>query len=190
MRDKDQVLIFSNAELDLLKSTFAENDELLYTIRKVLLQFELSENDIREIKRQVTPELMRLLRKKILPDIGDEFPLTQLPDLRSTLQHDLTTRVPEEMAPFFEAKQLEIDYLEQQLTRLADIDAPLVEQIRLDDLRNLKGKLPHKAFVDTTARNFILGYVDPMLIQIKSLAGLKEETLEQQKERLTRNSSK
>ena len=182
--------MFNKDELRLIKNVFSENDELLYAIRKVLLQFPLSDKEREMIKTQVTPEVYKIVKKRIFPDLDPDAPFGQLGDIYQTLTNDLQTKGPEEMESRFMAKELECQYLEQQFTVLKDIDAPVAQVIVLDDLKKLNNKSGFSSFVDTMARNFLLGYIDSLLNMLKTLAGVKEETPEQQQERLTRNSSK
>lgn len=181
MPDKDQIFIYNKDELSLIKNTFAENDTLLYTIRKVFLQFPLTDVEKGLIKQAVTPEVYALLKKRILPEIGPEFPLGQIPSILTTLTQDIRQKSVEDMQPQLEAKKLEIDYLEQQFAVLKDLDAP--QPIKLSDLTKMD-------FVSLTAYLFLLGYIDPSLLMIKSLAGDKNETPEQQVARLKKDSAK
>lgn len=190
MRDPNQVFIFNDEELELIKGTFADNEALLYTVRKVLLQFPLTDAERGLIKLSITEPVWKVLKKRILPEISDEFPLTQLPSLLTTLIDQLKVKSVEEMAPLFGAKELEIAYLEQQFTRLADIDATVEEKIKLSDLSKFGRKSPVQIYMDTQAYLFLLGYIDPMLMFIKSIAGTKKETVEEAKQRMTRDSSK
>lgn len=179
--NKDQKFIFSDVELELIKNTFAENDELLYAIRNVLLQFELSEAQKQMIKTQVTPEVYTILRKRILPTPDGSFPLTQLPSIWTTITNDIKNRGKEDMDLLLEAKMLEIEYLEQQFEVLKDLDAP--QPMKLAGMCVAD-------YINMTAYLFLLGYVDPSLNFIKSIAGEKVETLEEQKKRLDRDSNK
>lgn len=188
-RDIGQQFIFSDDELSLIKNTFADNDALLYTVRKVLLQFPLTDAEKNLIKLSITPEVLRVLKKRILPEPSDEFPLGQLPSLLTTLTEQLKVKNVEEMASQFAAKKIEIDYLEQQFAILADVDGQNEVTIMLHDLAKLN-KTPDAQYVHITAYLFILGYVDPMLTFVKSIAGTKKETIEDLKKRMTRDSSK
>lgn len=186
--NKDQKFIFSDVELELIKNTFAENDELLYAIRNVLLQFELSDAQKQMIKSQVTPEVYTILRKRILPTPDGSFPLTQLPSIWTTITSDIKTRSVEDMGYLLEAKVTEVSYLEQQFGVLKDLDAP--QPIKLADMAKVIGQNKEQSYVGMTAYLFLLGYVDPSLNFIKSIAGEKVETLEEQKKRLDRDSNK
>lgn len=194
MRDKDQVFIFNQEELSLIKNTFADNDTLLYTVRKVLLQFPLTDAEKNLIKMSVTPEVLRVLKKRILPEIGDEFPLGQLPSILTTLGESLKVKSVEEMAPLIEAKALEIEYLRQRFASLEAITTgyvgDVVPEFSLASFAKIDISNPTKSYIQLQAYLFLLGYIDPMLGFIKSIAGTKEETAEQQKKRLVRDSSK
>jgi len=64
------------------------------------------------------------------------------------------------------------------------------EKIKLSELAKLEGKDNYDRYVHTTARNFLLGYIDPMLLMIKNIAGQKTESVDELKKRITRDSSK
>lgn len=187
MPEKDQQFIYSKAELSLIKNTFAGDDTLLYTIRKVLLQFPLTEVERGLIKTTITPEVLAVLKKRLLPDLAPEYPLGQLSSILTNLTQDLKVKDVEQMAAQFAAKQTEIDYLAQQFDELQGIESPA--PILLSELGTLKGKDPHSQFVDMTAYLFLLGYIDPSLNMIKLIAGAKDETPEEQAARLSRDSS-
>lgn len=188
MRDKDQVLMFNDSEIGLLKSVFSDNDDLLYIVRKVLLQFGLTKDEKATLKSAMSPELFRIIKKRIFPQWSDEFPLTQIPSIISGLTTDVRGRKIEDMEGLFEAKQLEIDYLEQQFAVLEG--KKVDEKINLVQMGDLKGKDLKQCFIDITAYLWLLGHIDPMLVFIKNIAGQKKESVEEAKERMLRNSSK
>lgn len=180
--------MFSKAELALIKDVFADRDDLIYTIRKLFLQFELTEEEKASIRR-LSPETKRVLRKRILPEYSDEYPLTQIADLFFTLTDDMKRLSVDDMAPLFLAKDLEQDFLLQQFDVLENIDTA-DQPLQLRRMRVLKDKDPFTQMIDLTAYNYLLAYIDQMLGHIKLLAGAKEETPEEQEKRLTRDSTK
>lgn len=188
MPEKDQQFIFSDAQLSLIKNTFGENDPLIYAVRNVLLQFPLTNDQRNLLKTAMKPEVIEVLKIRILPSIQPTFPLGQIPSLLTTLTKHLEALDVDLMAPLFDAKVKEIAYLEQQFRKLEDLDTP--EMILLSDMGNLMGKNEYQRYVDTTAYLFLLGYIDPSLNMIKVIAGTKTETVEEAKTRMTRNSSK
>lgn len=182
--------MFNKAELQLIKAVFSDNDDLLYAIRKVLLQGNLTENEVNSIRTQVTPEVYAVVKKRILPDLDLDAPFGQIGDLYRTLAQQLSSKDSDQMAAQFDAKKLEVDYLSQQFEFLKDIDKPQTStMIRLDELKFITTN-HYMNYVNHTARDFIIGFVDSMLNMLKVIAGEKTETPEQQKERITRNSSK
>lgn len=187
MRQKGQLFIYNDKELELIKNTFSENEDLLYAIRNVLLQFPLSDLDKQNLKL-LNDDVVAVIKKRIFPQIDSEAPLTQLSDMYQTLNEDLKTKSIEEMDLLFEAKILEVDYLTQQFSILRGLNVE--EVIKLDELANLKGKNSSLRFIHTKARNFLLPFVDSMLMLLKNIAGSKNETVEETKKRLDRNSNK
>lgn len=183
--------MFSKAELALIKNTFADNDALLYSIRKVLLQFPLSAAERELVKQSITPAVFAVIKKRLLPDLDPDAPITQLGDYRSLLTQDLKTKSTEELTVFFEARNLEMAYLQQQLDILADIDQPIKSPgIQLSELKAMGGKDGYGKHVDLMAYLNLLGYIDPQLYHLKLIAGEKNETPEAQRLRLTRDSTK
>lgn len=193
MVENNQQFIFNTDELSLIKNTFAENDKLLYIIRKVFLQFELTDVEKQTLQKAVTPEVLAVLRKRILPELSADYPLGQIPSIMTTLTDQMKVKDVHEMKPQFEAKLMEVTYLKQQFKALEALANDLVPDkpvIVLAELSNMDGKPEQQVFVEMTAYMFLLGYIDPMLILIRSIAGEKAETIEQQKQRMTRDSAK
>lgn len=189
-RQQGQVFMFNDQELALMKNVFSENEELIYAVRNVLLQFPLSDVQKKLVKDWITEGVWKVLKKRIHPELDPDLPLTQLGDLYQTLNKDLQSKTVEEMGPLFDAKALEIAYLDQQFAVLKDIDGVHDIKFNLNDFASLKGKSYHEAYVHTTARNFLIGYIDGMLVHIKTIAGQKQESVEELKKRLNRDSSK
>lgn len=195
-RDKGQVLIYNSQELSLISNTFADNEELLYLIRKVLLQFPMTDIEKETVKNLVNPAVYSVIKKRLLPEIDADAPLTQLGDLYQSVNNDLKVKDPVGMAPLFAAKKIEIDYLTQQFRVLelmslkADFEANGENAINLDSLKHIDLNDLEQTYINTTARNFLLSYVDSFLNLLKNLAGQKGETDEERLKRLTRDSSK
>ncbi len=177
-RQKDQIFVFTDDDFALAKSMWGENDDTLFLLRKALLQLPLELGELEQLKALLTPQLWALLKKRIHPDLDPDVPLTEIGDIYQTLTNDLATRSVEDMAPLFAAKQLELEYLDQQFEFLKDVMKPYKPAIVLEKLKILKDKEPFQQFVDTTARNYLLAHIGKML------------TIEETKARLKRDSSK
>lgn len=186
--------MFNDTELGALKTVFADNEELLYAIRNVLLQLPLSEAQAEMLKAQVSEETYGLVKRRIFPEIEPDAPFFQLADMYQAMTNDLNSKGPEEMEANFEVKIIVVDYLAQQFQALKDFIGGVltdsVAQIKLDDLAVLKGKDGLQRYIDTKARNYIFSHVDTFLNHIKVLAGLKTETVELTKKKLERDSNK
>lgn len=190
MRQKDQIFVFTDDDFALAKSMWGENDDTLFLLRKAFLQLPLELGELEQLKALLTPELWSLLKKRIHPGLDPDCPMTEIGDIYQTLTNDLSTKTVDEMAPLFAAKQLELEYLDQQFEFLKDVMKPYKPMIVLEDLKILKNKTPGQQFVDTTARNYLLAHIGKMLSYLKIIAGQKVETIEETKTRLKRDSNK
>ena len=187
VRDKDQLMRFNKAELALLKAVFADNEDLLFAIRKVLLQFPINEAEQAMIKGVLNEQVYALIKKFFLPELDPEAPLFQLTDMINTLSLDMKAKGVEEMKPLMYAKVTEIAYLDQQLKVLKGDDEG---EIRLSKMVEVIGLDEFESYVNITTRNYLLSWVDSNIQQMKFLAGKKEETVEDTLTRLAKNSSK
>jgi len=118
-KPQKQASRYTDKEYSLIKNTFAEQDELLIAIRKVLLQMELTEKQdvlIRGINKE---NILAVLRKTIFPEVDGDAPLFQI---ASMWMHTLTTT--KEMARdkteiYIKAREIEVKYMEQQMDVLS-----------------------------------------------------------------------
>lgn len=190
MRDPNQTMRFNDYELSLIKGWFADDAPILYAIRKVMFQFELDDSEQDEVDKLIgNKEASELIRKIFLPQLDPDAPLFQLTTLAIALGADTKTLSPEASFPYILCKQLESDYIAQQLDVL--LGEKVKPKIVFQDLADLDYKLGDEmvAWVHVTAFNFLLSYIDSNIAQLKVLAGLKTETVEQTKERLRRDST-
>lgn len=184
---KRQTMRFNDAELSLIKNTFAENYDLLMAMRKVFLQMPLDiiDKDILSVFR--SKELLAVVRKAWLPELDAHAPLHQLIDLLMTVE--IREKTPQEAYPQIVARKLVIKYLEQQFAVLESLDTVGITLV-LDSFTDIQGKTPDEVFTQFTARNTIIGHTEMQLDQLRVLAGTKDETVEQTQKRLQQNSSK
>ena len=189
MVEKKQKMRFTDAELSLMKNTFAENDVLLQAVRKVFLQMDLTEGEEKLIKGTFNgkKELNALVSKTFNPTLDAEAPRHQLMDL--WLSVDIKEKKVDDLAPIFKGRKLLIDLLEQQLDVLSDYDAGTDGLVKLDDLVEYTEDT-EQMLVNLIARNTLITHIETMLTQVEMLAGQKDETPEQTLERLEKNSNK
>ncbi len=193
-RQKNQNLIFTDLEFELLQNSFRDNEDLLYAIRAVLCQFDVTESDIANIKNNLTKETVYTIKKRMHPENLNDYPFGQLYDLKMTLNQDLNQRRYDDTYPLIRIKELEIEYLDQQFKALESIidGGNYEEKLKIEEMVKVEDneeKYLNK-YINISCRNYLLSYIDKMLQLIQSIAGNKKETVEEMKERLTRNSNK
>ncbi len=181
---------FSDRELEIIKSTFAGNDELIFALRKHFMQLDMTVADFDMIQSFVKskPEVQNVIRKAFLPTLDGNAPLHQIIDLWMTV--DIKERMPGQTMPVLMARDILIKYLEQRLTILEGGKVAKTSEIKLNDLIYKKFKSEIEAYSDLMARNTAITHTEQQLAQFVVLAGTKEETIEELKERLAKNSTK
>lgn len=181
---------FNDQELSLMKGLFAGNDDLLYVIRKVMLQFELTQAEREMLASTINEVNYALLHKVFLPTLDGDAPLFQMTDMVLGLNQDIKQLDADMAWPQFKAKEIEIEYIAQQLRSFVSPNQK--PKIVLSDLADLS--LPktsrEQLLINVMSRNYILSFIDSNIAQMKFLAGLKDETVEDTKARLEKNSNK
>lgn len=183
MRSPNQKMRYSDIELSLIKNTFAGDETNLYAVRKHMLGATLTEAEDKFIK-ELTPELKVLLNKCFNPVIDGDSPFFQLVDMKMPLSPDLKGKTREEAEDIIAIKQVEIDYIQSRLDAFDGIHSDGLSLEKMADLR------APNAFVNIQARNYLLSYIDSFVNDLRNLAGQKEETVEQTKQRLAKDSTK
>lgn len=190
-----QKMRFSDEELQLIKNTFADNDDLLKVLRKVFLQMDLTTNDMELLRVMILnkPDLLKVLRKNFLPELEQDVPIGQQIDLWLTI--GLKDMIPEIAVMHLKSIQIWKDYLEQQFEALDKEEFFLFnKKITLRELSGIKIKDDYKydtdIYIDMLARNTIINSVEQGLMQLLILAGKKDETVEELKNRLAKDSAK
>jgi len=173
-----QQMRYSTEELSLIKNTFAENQDLLKSLRKHFLQLPLTENEANQL-HNFNPEILKLLRRFFLPTLEGDEPINQIIDLWMTI--NFQDRTPETAILHLRARSLVIEYLEQQLWSLEKEEEKCDFRLEFRDFISLNSK---QVYINFIARNTIVQHVEQQLTQIYILAGLKQETTEQTLERI------
>ena len=184
---KVQTMRYSDDELRLIKSNFAENEDLLMIMRKAFFQFPLTADEKYILSNRFSDETMtRLMRKTFLPEIQDDIPLGQSIDLWMTVE--MRDKDPERvMVDLLVRKEL-ITRLEVGLECLKGV-TPLEFNPVISYTPNFAGDHLDE-FAKINSRNTYITHVEQQLVQLKLLAGLKDETVEEVKERLKKDSTK
>lgn len=183
---KKQTMRFSDAELELIKRIFAENDALIIQLRKKFLQFPLSEAEKDNLAKTFPQgsEAQKVLFKFFNPKLDPDAPLYQLTDL--WLNVEIKDRDTDMSMPYIFAREKLLAYFETlENDFLGDSAA-----FSLQDLLKFEGKTPIQIHTDVLTRNAIVSHTEAHLNQAYLLAGLKTETIQQTTERIKKNSSK
>lgn len=190
MRDPNQVTRFNSQELALIKQLFADNEDLLSIVRKVMIQMELTESEKTQLQGMITETSYALLVKFFVPWLEADAPIGQLTHLALGLGAEIKQLSPEGAWPYIKAKELEMNYLSQQLQVLkGSEEKPTIILNDLTDLDVPKTQREQK-YIEVMAWNWLIQYIEQNVAQIRALAGRKDETPDETLERLKKMSAK
>ena len=69
-------------------------------------------------------------------------------------------------------------------------EAPLGQNIDLWMTVKIEDLTPEQALINLKARNTVISHIEAQLMQLRNLAGMKDESVDETKDRLTKNSTK
>jgi len=178
-----QKMFFSDEEIELIKITFGGNPPELWQLRNHLWQFE-------DEKPKFSKDVLKLLRKVIIPECGPEIPLHQQRSLYSSLAY-IRESNPEIAYLHILSNDIYIQYLTQQWDELCgEIDDE--NRIVLTDLPKKTGLGQEEIrFTNMLAYHRIIGTIDGKIAELEALANPpKQETPDEAKKRLEADSAK
>lgn len=191
-KKQKQKMRYSDGELELIKTLFAEEEDLPKAIRKHFLQMPLEIHEQHLLTKAFTeiPANAALLRKAYLPTLDPEAPVNQLVDLWMTVQ--IADKSPEAAYPHLMARELLISYLDQQLKAIEEGQFDHSKAgIQLSSLVNgIVGRDVLDVYVELTARNTLVSHNEQQLQMLNILSGTKKETVEETKRRLEQDSNR
>lgn len=182
---KERPMRYSDKELSLIKNTFAENDALIMAIRKALLGAKLSKGE-QAFVDSLTEDAFGVVKKTLTPQIDVDAPLFQITDL--WLNINTKESGLEKTYIDIRARKIVEDYMTGMLGNMRGNAGS--GGITLESLKYVGTEIAEDAVVNLSARNTILTHIDFQLFQIKTLAGQKDETVDQTKLRLSKDSAK
>ncbi len=179
-----QSLLVSDSEIALLKSVFAENDDLLRTVRNLFFGLELTQDEKTTIiSTFANDDIKQLMKKRFLPSITNkEAPIGQTVDMWVGVE--VRGKHPTEIFQLVSARKNQIEMIRQALALLEnpDGDKIIVEfnplEVKQDDLQ-----------IELLTRNNYISHIETQLIMIKVIAGQKEETVAQATKRMGKDSN-
>jgi len=185
---KPQKLRFTEEELSLIKNTFAERDDLLLAIRKVMLQLDLPEREDIMLREIMKENVAKVIKKFILPELDGNAPLFQLASMWMNTLIKAREMNNEKAFLYIEAREIEEKYISQQLDVLTEGKGE--ETIKHAELKEKGKKDFAQRYIDLIAWDSLISFIDSQLMQIKLVAGTKKETEEEQIKRLNQDSNK
>lgn len=178
---------WTDHELALIKTTFAEQEELLVLVRKFLLQGDLTKSELSYLKSFTqSPEVLAIIKKAVNPQLDKQAAPFQSVDLFSSM--DFNPTPAEHAYLIIKSRHVACKYLDIQFAVLEGSVAG--NTIEFDKLVEPTDDF-EQTYINMIARNFLLSHIDSQLFNsLAIIAGSKDESPEEQKRRLTMDSSK
>lgn len=185
MADKQkEQLMYSDKEINLLKATFAENESLLKTIRRLFLGGELTDIEKNVIKETFqNQELIEAFRHKVYGLDNYDTPIGQVSDFWLGAEKQIFGASRDTIEQVVQSKAMVRKMFETAFNLLRNPDGEKVDTLFIpSEIDGLQIKL--------LARNLYIQAIETSLLTVLTIAGKKDETLEQTLARLQRDSSK
>lgn len=176
--------MYNDAEIDLIKSVFAENDFVLIAVRKLLFGGDITKQEKKAIVDTFSKdEVVKVLQRKVYAEHNLETPVGQLSDFWLGAESQIFGASKDTIKQTIESKTIVLNMFRQAFKLLKDPDGEKVSTtIDLESMDDLGIKL--------IARNLYMQAIETGLSSMKVIAGMKDETLDQTLKRLQQDSSK
>ena len=192
-KKKKPAFRYSEGEINLIKATFSDNDELLMALKKSMLQLELTEAEEVAILNTFKgkTELMTVLRKFFTPTLEDKnIDVHQMTDMWSIIEREINfrDRKVEDAWPLLQVADLVIEYLNNQLKVLSGESEG--NRISFKELIKLTPDNQLLSYTGVLARNLIFTRVEKVIMAIYGMSLNKDESPEEMAKRFEMNSNK
>ena len=182
-RIQEAIKLLAENEIDTLKKAFAENEELLMSIRRLLFGFHIKKSEADVIESTFKDKNVRdAFKNKLYLELSPTTPIGQGADYWFGTDTEIVGRDPETInqivtskANVLEALQLGMEVLENPILILTGSKKISLALVPIKDD-------PYQ--ISLLARNKYVSTVNTALIMIKTIAGMKNETAKETKERL------
>jgi hypothetical protein len=179
-------LMYSDNDINLIKATFAENEELLLSIRKLFFGAEISPEEKANIKNIFSkPQVKEVFRKKVYGLNNLDTPIGQLSDFWLGVETQVFGANRETIEQAITSKDLVLKMFQKAFDLL---DNPDGEKVNLDF--NATSLITDPLGIQIIARNLYMKAIETSLLAVQTIAGKKDETLEQTLQRLQKDSSR
>ena len=178
-------MLTNDMEIETLKKAFAENDDLLISIRALLLGFDIKKSEADVIASTFKDKaVLEAFRKKLYPVLTPTSLIGQGGDYWYGTDTEILGREPSTIGQIVESKHRVLSMLEQGMKLLENPASGKKMSLAFRDVKSDPFQ------IELLARNKYINAVGTALSMIKAVAGLRSETVEQTKKRLTMDSSK
>jgi len=165
-----QRMRYDDVELEMIRSLFTENDDLLIVLRKVFLKAPLSKKDKENLKViSNNPKNIKLLRKTYFPEIDLDAPFGQLIDL--WLSVDKGERGVEESVLALKVRESLMKEIFAGIERLKNPDVIVGNKI-VDYKPNFEND-DDSVYIDFVVRNALITHSEFQITQLKALSMTK-----------------
>jgi len=193
-KKKKPAFRYSEGEINLIKATFSDNDELLMALKKSMLQLELTEAEEVAILNTFKgkTELMTVLRKFFTPTLEDKnIDVHQMTDMWSIIEREINfrDRKVEDAWPLLQVADKTIKYINQQLD-LLEGKVFDVKTINFKEMSELDANDPTSSYINILTRNLIFTRVEKVIMAIYGMSLNKDESPEEMAKRFEMNSNK
>jgi len=189
--DKDKAkLMYNDRELLLIKSVFAENEELLKSVRKLMFGSKVSLKEIEAIKSSFSnPDVVDAVKHKVYGLNNLETPIGQLSDFWMGAETQIFGASRDTIYQAVAVKEKVLEMFEKAFALLTNPDGEKVN-LEVKSILNKPRAEIDELQIDLIARNLFMKAIDSGLFAIMTIAGKKDETLEDVLNRLSKNSNK
>lgn len=178
-------LMYSNKDIDLIKSTFAENDELLVMVRKLFFGGKLTAEEKKTVTNTFSnPDVVEVLRRKVYGVNNFETPIGQLSDFWLGVESQIFGATRDTVYQAIMSKELVLSMFTKAFGLLTNPDGERVSIAVVNDIQ------ADPLGVNLIARNLYMKSIESALHAVKVIAGVKTETAEEAVKRLQSDSSK
>ena len=158
--------LYAKEEIDVIKNTFYDNEELLTALRNFFFQLELTEKEKDIVDNFAKTDAYNVLYKTFIPELSPNMPISNNTDLWVGV--NTKEKLPEDSVLEMKSREIVIKYLQEQFHRM--LKGGDFGDIKLSDLTYARSKQPDGAYIDLHARNSILGQVSGNLMNLRNIA--------------------
>jgi len=184
MAEKNK-LMYSNNDLEIIKATFSENEVLLQSIRKLFFGAEITPDEKANIVHTFSnPEVVEVFRRKVYGLNNLNTPIGQLSDFWLGAESQIFGASRDTIYQAVNSKQLVLEMFTKAFNLLTNPDGEKVDVTINPSLET------DPLGIKIIARNLYMKAIETGLSAMQTIAGKKDETLEQTLKRLQSDSTK